>query len=1347
MIILNLIQNVALLVALAAAYQVVGSRFEKKSIGYQTLSGLLFGGVGLVGMMTPLHFTQGIIFDGRSIILSVSGLFGGPVVAVIAASMCGAYRLWLGGAGALVGVGVIAEAAALGVLFHFLWRSAEPRTIRNVSLYFFGLLVHVVMLALMLALPGGAGYEVLRRIGLPIIVIYPVAVMLVCRLFLDYERRIHDAKALRESEEIFRKLFQQHSAVKLIIDPQTGAIVDANQAAETFYGWTRETLRSMKIQEINTLTPEEVRAEMARVIREKRVHFEFQHRRADGSVRDVEVFSSNIRFRNKDLLHSIIHDITDRKEAQEALTNSHHRMNQIIQFLPDATFAIDDQGRVTAWNVAMEDLTGIPAEQMLGRGDYEYAMPFYGERRPLLLDLALNWDEAYRDTYISVKEREDGVLLAESYHPTLSGGIFLSGTARVLHDHAGRPIGAIETFRNITEMKKAEKAVRESERRSAQIIEFLPDPIMVIDNRGVIIGWNRAMEGLTGVAASDMIGKGNYEYALPFYGTRRPVMLDLVIDYDQEIASKYLAVEREGDLLVSETFVPDFHGRGPKWFWNVASPLYDGNGVVVGAIEVVRDITDAKRAEEALKKSEEEYRLLAENTLDVIWKMDLDLCFTYVNPAIAIMTGYTVDEWVGTRLSDHCDEENLTRMAQVVPQEIAKGTSGRGAIFEAVMIRKNGEPIHVEIHGKVLFGDDGLPIGLQGVTRDISERKRSEEALRASEERFRILAEGAFEGVVISRDGIILDSNAVFCRMSGYSLEELVGMNVMEMVAPEFKEIARQYVLSGSEEAYESAFLTKDGDVVSVEVKGKPLPYEGGTARIASVRDMSAVRQAEQTERLLATAIEQATEGILVTDPDGVIQYVNPAVERITGYDRKELIGKTPRMFRSGEHDRGFYEAMWGTIMAGRTWSGQLINKRKDGSLQHEEATISPIRDSSGTIRNYVAVKRDVTEQLDLSRQLYQAQKMEAIGTLAGGVAHDFNNILQVALGYSDFILSDEELPEPYRADLKKIHDSAKQGAELVHQLLTFSRTAEIKPRPLNLNHCISEFRKMLERTIPKMIDIQVSLDEHLPRINADKTQIDQVIMNLAVNARDAMPEGGKLIFETADIELDEEYTRTHLDAKPGRYVRLMVSDTGSGMDRDTLEHIFEPFYTTKAVGEGTGLGLAMVHGIVKNHGGHVRCYSEPGAGTIFKIYFPALISDEQRRETNEGRMPRGGSETILLVDDEELIRDLGSRILTKAGYKVMCASDGKEALDLYTARKDEVSLVMLDLIMPEMGGTQCLGSLLSIDPSVKVIIASGFSANGHSTDALVAGAKGFVNKPYDMRQMLEVVRAVLDGE
>ncbi len=317
---------------------------------------------------------------------------------------------------------------------------------------------------------------------------------------------------------------------------------------------------------------------------------------------------------------------------------------------------------------------------------------------------------------------------------------------------------------------------------------------------------------------------------------------------------------------------------------------------------------------------------------------------------------------------------------------------------------------------------------------------------------------------------------------------------------------------------------------------------------------------------------------------------MNPAFERITGYTREEALGRNPGLLKSGEHDKKFYRNLWDTIKRGDVWSGRFINRKKDGSLYHEEATISPVHDSSGTIVSFVAVKRDVTEHIRLSTQLLHAQKMEAIGTLAGGIAHDFNNLLQVTLGYSELLLAEKEEDDPEYADLQKILQAARSGAELVRRLLTFSRKVEPKPIPLDLNRRITQVEKLLHRTIPKMIDIRMHLSDDLTKINADPIQMEQVLMNLAVNARDAISEGGKLTLETRNVTLDDEYCRLHVGVDPGDYVLLTVSDTGHGMNKTTVEHIFEPFYTTKELGRGTGLGLAIVYGIVKQHGGLITC-------------------------------------------------------------------------------------------------------------------------------------------------------------
>jgi two-component system, cell cycle sensor histidine kinase and response regulator CckA len=471
------------------------------------------------------------------------------------------------------------------------------------------------------------------------------------------------------------------------------------------------------------------------------------------------------------------------------------------------------------------------------------------------------------------------------------------------------------------------------------------------------------------------------------------------------------------------------------------------------------------------------------------------------------------------------------------------------------------------------------------------------------------------------------------------------------------------------------------------------------------------------------------------------------AYAETTGYAVEEVLGRNPSILKSGKHDESFYKKMWDTITGGLTWNGHLINRKKDGSLFEEEATISPVRDAFGNIINYVAVKRDVTHEQALQRELLQAQKMEAIGTLAGGVAHDFNNLLQVVLGYSELLLIERDTPNRMRGDLEKINVAARNGAELVQRLLTFSRRTQIEPRPLNLNHRITEVQQILVRTIPKIIEVELVLDDRLAPLNADPTQIDQILMNLALNAKDAMPEGGKLIIETENATLEKEYCLNHFDAKPGDYVLLKVSDTGHGMDKETREHIFEPFFTTKPVGEGTGLGMAMVYGSVKQHGGCVMCYSEPDHGSTFKIYFPALKHAIESEPVVSEVMPAGGNETILLVDDEEFVCELGERILTKAGYTVLTAANGRKALELYNSKSQDIALVVLDLIMPEMAGKECLEEILRIDPQAKILIASGYSANASAQETIERGARGFVSKPYNVRKMLQTIRDVLDAE
>lgn len=555
------------------------------------------------------------------------------------------------------------------------------------------------------------------------------------------------------------------------------------------------------------------------------------------------------------------------------------------------------------------------------------------------------------------------------------------------------------------------------------------------------------------------------------------------------------------------------------------------------------------------------------------------------------------------------------------------------------------------------------------------------------------------------------------------------------MAAVIFKSLREQSKIHGQ--------LEEARDTLDIRVRERTAELAETNVRLREEIDQR--QRTEEIQRLLTTAVEQAAEGIMITDSAGNIEYVNPAFEWMTGYPKNEVIGKNPRILQSGYHDRAFYQKIWETIGNGEAWRGQFVNRKKDGTLYREDAVISPVKDRTEKIVHYVAVKRDRTVEIELQQQLFWAQKMEGIGTLAGGIAHDFNNLLQVVLGRCEIMLQRKKEGDADFVGIQQIHEAGKRGADLVKSLLTFSRKVEPKLCNLNLNREIMQFQALISRTIPKTIKIELHLNGDLDSTHADSSQIGQILMNLAVNARDAMPDGGTLSMVTDNIELDAEYCRRHLGAQAGRYVMLAVSDNGHGMDKETLARVFEPFFTTKEAGKGTGLGLATVYGIVKQHNGYIVCYSERALGTSFKIYLPAVQSEAQLEATVAEQEIVGGTETILLADDDLSVLQLVSEILENYGYKALAAVNGKQALEMYKNNMDRISLSILDLIMPEMDGKRCSSEILKLNPNAKVLIASGYLGSESPDGVTVFGAKGFVEKPYNAKHFLKIVRKVLD--
>ncbi|NUP89306.1 MAG: PAS domain S-box protein [Candidatus Sumerlaeia bacterium] len=601
----------------------------------------------------------------------------------------------------------------------------------------------------------------------------------------------------------------------------------------------------------------------------------------------------------------------------------------------------------------------------------------------------------------------------------------------------------------------------------------------------------------------------------------------------------------------------------------------------------------------------------------------------------------------------------------------------------------------------------------------------------------------------LDAEGSILLANPASERLLGRSETELLGQPLDTILAGDTADAdERQAIrlLLHAEDGPTRRHLTvprPGGDPVHLQALAAPVCADGHrVGSVVGLLDVTELWRTESERARLATAIEQAAEAVVITGLDGIIQYVNPAFERVTGYSRHEAIGLHTRVLKSGQHDEAFYREMWQTLTRGEVWTGQLVNRRKDGTLYTEEATISPVRDSHGRVVNFVAVKRDVTREIEIETALRQSQKMEATGRLAGGVAHDFNNLLLAMHGHAEFALESLEPGHPARDDVQQVIEVAGRAAALTKQLLAFSRRQTLNSVELDVGAVISNLVKMLQRLIGENIRLDIACDPAAGPVRADQSQIEQVILNLVVNARDAMPHGGRIRIRTKAVHLGEKFCQQVGDMAHGPHVLITVSDTGQGMEAETLRHIFEPFFTTKAPGKGTGLGLATVYGIVRQHRGTIVVQSRPGEGATFSLYLPMAARTLPSGVPPAPAPPRGGGETILLAEDDESVRLLAVRSLEAAGYRVLAAKTGAEAVALFESRRGEVDLALLDRVMPELSGAQVCAHLRERRPGLPVIFSTGYNPD----DTQPGNGAPSLQKPYTRDELLRQVRAALDG-
>lgn len=512
-------------------------------------------------------------------------------------------------------------------------------------------------------------------------------------------------------------------------------------------------------------------------------------------------------------------------------------------------------------------------------------------------------------------------------------------------------------------------------------------------------------------------------------------------------------------------------------------------------------------------------------------------------------------------------------------------------------------------------------------------------------------------------------------------------------------------------------------------------------------------KRAEEELHKLSRAVEQSANTIIITDTNGYIEYANPRFTETSGYSLAEVLQQNTRILKSGHTSPEEYQQLWETIRSGKEWRGEFQNKRKDGELYWESASISPIKNADGLITHFLAVKEDITArkqaeaaQIKLEEQLRQSQKMESIGRLASGVAHDFNNLLTVILGYADLLQIKMSAKHPLGADLEQIKQAGERAATLTRQLLAFSRQQVLAPTILDLNSLVANLQKMLGRLIGENITLSTVLQPELWSITADPGQIEQVIMNLVVNARDAIPNNGKITIETSNLYLDNSYAQTHIETPIGPCVMLAVTDTGYGMDKVTQAHIFEPFFTTKEQGKGTGLGLSTVYGIIKQSGGDITVYSEPGQGTTFKIYLPATEASAIPLSPPETQVvSHHNTETILLVEDDELLRNLVRQTLQAEGYTILEACSGEEALSLFKQHQGGIDLLLTDVVMPLMSGRELAEQLKAFYPKLHVLFISGYTHDTVVRHGLLPAEIEFLPKPFVLNNLITKVRKVLD--
>ncbi len=1139
--------------------------------------------------------------------------------------------------------------------------------------------------------------------------------------------RKYAGEALRESEQRFRRVFEEGPIGMALVGSDL-KVVSVNSALCRMLGYSAEELTQLTFPEFTHPDDIDKDVQLAKqVFRGEIPHYKLEKRyiRKDKTVVWGMLTASVVRNDVGKPLYGIamVEDVTERKRAEGLLRESEERFLAMTDASPVGMFLVDAQGKNVYSNHAWCQMTGYTFEDALGEGWSKVIHPKDRDR------VFSEWE-----TYEGSRTIFDQVL---RYLCKDGKVIWVRVRVSPIPDGTGH-VGVVE---DITERKRADELLRESEEKYRRLIENLPEHYFYRHGTdGVFTYLSPSVTGVLGYSVEE------YQAHYAEYMTENPI--------NSEVA-RHTELGLRG-IEQPRYEVEVYHKDGSIRTLEVQEvPVYDEEGMPTAVEGVAQDISERKKAEEALRR----YGSMVSASSDLMVFVDATYTYQAANPASCDAHLKTQDEILGHTVAEVLGQKLFE--TQIKPQ-LDRCLSGERVNFGFWWDSPGRGRLHADAQYDPFYDADGSVSGVLVDVRDTTDSKKAEEALKKSEQRLAKAQEigriGSWEWDIESDKAIWSDQTY---RMFGFEPGEIdvTFESLLTRMHPDDRErVGREIEVAVNEHKaidMEYRVFRKDGNEcvvhsrgeVTVDETGKPIGLVGV---IQDITERTLVEEKlRRSEAKYRELVEHAAIGIYRSTADGRFLAVNPALVNMLGYESEaELLsidmGKD--LYRDAVDRARLVKERQLHRQVGQD---EVEWRRKDGGRILVRLSGRPIYNEAGALEGFEMVAEDITERRELETQLRHAQKMEAVGELTGGIAHDLNNILTVVQANVELVA--DSLPasrSDLRADIEETRTAARRGIALIKKLLGFSRRSRLEVKPLDIVRLITELLEMLRRVVSENIEIELSVDGEPGTVRADAGAVEQILVNLVTNARDAMPQGGVLRLDMRQVGLDEDYRATHPWARPGRYVCISVSDTGTGMDEETRERVFEPFFTTKPVGIGTGLGLAMVYGLVKQHGGMVDVHSEVGEGTTVKLYFPLVDRDTAAVSHDEmaGEL-RGGTETILVVEDEKSIRRATRRILEKFGYNVLLAADGQEALELCGEHGDEIDLIMSDVVMPRLGGVELYEALSEQGDPPRMLFISGYADRGMRGMAAIDLQLPFLQKPWTITELMTKVRVVLDSK